>query len=101
VLAARFDDVAIGCLMPMLTRVAVVGEDDVDQVLADVVHIALNRGEHDRALAAAGIDLGHVRLEVRDRHLHHLGALQHERQLHLPAAEQLAHGPSSRPAGGR
>ena len=27
--------------------VAVVGQDDVDQVLADVVHVALDRGEHD------------------------------------------------------
>jgi hypothetical protein len=32
--------------------VAVIGEDDVDQVLADVVHITLDRGEHDCALAA-------------------------------------------------
>ena len=32
--------------------VAVVGEDDVDQVLADVVHVALDRGQHDAALAA-------------------------------------------------
>ena len=28
-------------------RVAVVGQDDVDQVLADVVHVALDRGQHD------------------------------------------------------
>jgi hypothetical protein len=27
---------------------------------------------------------------VRDGRLHRLGALQHERQLHLPAAEQFA-----------
>ena len=32
-------------------RVAVVGQDDVDEVLADVVHVALDRGQHDRALA--------------------------------------------------
>ena len=32
--------------------VAVVGEDDVDQVLADVVDVALHGGEHDAALAA-------------------------------------------------
>src|SRR5438270_5240723 len=31
----------------------------------------------------------HVLLEVADRGLHHLGALQHERQLHLTGAEQL------------
>ena len=32
-------------------RVAVVGQDDVDEVLADVVDVALDRGQHDRALA--------------------------------------------------
>ena len=32
--------------------VAVVGQDDVDEVLADVVDVALDRGQHDRALAA-------------------------------------------------
>ena len=30
--------------------VAVVGEDDVDEVLADVVDVALDGGEHDPAL---------------------------------------------------
>ena len=69
--------------------VAVVGQDDVDEVLADVVHVALDRGEHDRALAAV-VGLLHVRLEVGDGGLHHLGRLQHERQLHLAGAEQLA-----------
>src|SRR5205807_1547345 len=29
---------------------AVVAEDDLDQVLADVVHVALDGGEHDRPL---------------------------------------------------
>ena len=42
-----------------------------------------------RALAA-GVGLLHVRLEVRDRGLHRLGALEHERQLHLAPAEELA-----------
>ncbi len=36
------------------------------------------------------VGLLHVRLEVRDRRLHHLGGLEHERQLHLPRPEQLA-----------
>ena len=38
----------------------------------------------------AVVDLLHVRLEVGDRGLHRLGRLQHERQLHLAGAEQLA-----------
>ena len=72
--------------------VAVVREDDVDEVLADVVHVALHRRQHDTALRRTGAVVGpvHVRFEVRDRTLHRLGRLQHERQLHLAGAEQLA-----------
>ncbi len=69
--------------------VAVVGQDDVDEVLADVVNIALDGGQDDLALALA-LDFFHERFEVGDGGLHRLGALQHERQLHLPAAEQIA-----------
>ena len=69
--------------------VAVVGQDDVDQVLADVVHVALDRGEHDAALAVV-VGLLDVRLQVGHRRLHDLGRLEHERQLHLAGAEQLA-----------
>ena len=71
--------------------VAVVGQDDVDEVLADVVHVALDRGQHDAALDLA-LDAVHVRLQVGHRGLHHLGRLEHERQLHLTGAEQLADG---------
>ncbi len=70
--------------------VAVVRQNNVDQVLADVVDVALHGREHDRAFVAA-LDPLHVRLEVSDRGLHGLGALEHERELHLAAAEQFAH----------
>ena len=43
--------------------VAVVGQDDVDEVLADVVHVAAHRGEHDRALLLA-LDPLHERFEI-------------------------------------
>ncbi len=69
--------------------VAVVGQDDVDQVLADVVDVALDGADHDPALAA-GAAAFQVRFEVGHGPLHRLGRLQHERQLHLPGAEQLA-----------
>ena len=71
--------------------VTVVRQDDVDQVLADVVDVALDRGQQDLALAGVVVGL-HVRLEVGHRRLHHLGRGQHERQLHLAGAEQLADG---------
>ena len=38
------------------------------------------------------VGLLHVRLQVGDCGLHHLGGLQHERQLHLPGTEQLTDG---------
>jgi len=31
-----------------------------------------------------------VRFEIADSHLHRLGGLEHERQLHLAGAEQIA-----------
>ena len=71
--------------------VAVVGADDVDQVLADVVYVALHRGEHEFALARGARHLVHVRLEVAHGHLHGFGTLQNERQLHLSRTEQFAH----------
>ena len=67
--------------------VAVVGQDDLDQVLADVVDVALDRREHDFALAD-GLGLVHVRFEMRDRGLHRLGRLQHLGDDHLVGVEQ-------------
>lgn len=69
--------------------VPVVREDDVDEVLADVVHVAAHRGEHDRALRVP-FDALHVRLEVAYRRLHRLGGLQHEGKLHLAGAEEVS-----------
>ena len=68
--------------------VAVVGEDDVDQVLADVVHVTLDGGEHD-ASASALVALFHVGLQVGDRRLHRLGALEDEGELHLAGREEV------------
>ena len=70
--------------------VAVVRGDDVDEVLADVVDVALHRADDELALRRRAVDAVHVRLEVGDRRLHRLRRLQHERQLHLPGTEQLA-----------
>ena len=71
---------------------AVVGEDDVHQVLADVVDITLHRGDQELALARAlTLAFFHVRLEVSHGGFHRLGALQHEGELHLAAAEQFTH----------
>jgi hypothetical protein len=74
--------------------VAVVREDRLDQVLADVVHVAEHRGEHDAPLGHIGALL-EVALELRDGLLHDLGALQHERQDELTRTElvtDLLHG---------
>ena len=69
--------------------VAVVGEDRVDERLADVVHVAEHGRQHDRALRVA-LELVEVLLELRDGLLHHLGALEHERQDQLAGAELVA-----------
>ena len=70
-------------------------EHDADDVLADVVHVALDRRHDDRALRRAsvagarlfGLD---VRNQVRDGLLHHPRALDDLRQEHLAGAEQVA-----------
>ena len=73
--------------------VVVAAEDDADDVLADVVDVALDRGEHDlpaRAAVAAGLLGLHERLQVGDGALHRPRALHHLRQEHLPGAEEVA-----------
>ena len=77
------------CLPRSTTRVAVVGEDRVDERLADVVHVAEHGRQHDRALRVA-LELVEVLLELRDGLLHDLGALEHERQDQLAGAELVA-----------
>ncbi len=57
--------------------VAIVGEDDVDQVLANVVHVALDGREH-HASTSTLVALFHERFEVGNSGLHGLGALEHE-----------------------
>ena len=71
--------------------VAVVCANDVDQVLADVVHVALHGGQHEFSFARRTSNFVHVRLEVADSSLHRLGTLQDEGQLHLAGTEQFAH----------
>ena len=70
-------------------RVAVVGEDRVDQRLADVVDVAEHGRDHDLALGVA-LDPLEVVLELGDGALHHLGRLQHEGQDQLAGAELVA-----------
>src|SRR5918994_86730 len=69
--------------------VPVVGQDDVDEVLADVMDIALDGGEHHAGLTTARRAL-EVWLQMTYGGLHGLGGLQHEGQLHLSCAEQIA-----------
>jgi hypothetical protein len=69
-------------------------EHHADDVLADVVHVALDRGHDDlaeRARRVAGLLLGlDERLEVSDRLLHDARRLHHLRQEHLAGAKQVA-----------
>src|SRR5262249_58441786 len=89
--------------------VVVAGEHDADDVLADVVHVTLDRGEHDLALrppptspspstlpaiAQRLLLLGlHERLEVGHRALHHPAARDYLRQEHPAPPAQHAHHP--------
>ena len=76
--------------------VVVALEHDADDVLADVVHIALHRRHQDLAGGWPGIEAGQllfffeVGLQIGDRLLHHARGLHHLRQEHLAGAEQVA-----------
>ena len=73
--------------------VAVAGHHYRDDVLADVVHVALDRGNQHaprlgRGLLAAAFDVGG---QHRHGALHDAGALDHLGQEHLARAEERAH----------
>ena len=73
--------------------VSVVAQDDLNQVLADVVHVALNRGQHHLSLDG-GLRLLHVGLQMADRELHGLGGLQdlgHDQLVGVELAANLGH----------
>ena len=70
--------------------VAVVRQNDVDEILADVVHVAFDGRQHHRAFGGRAALLLHERFEKTHRRFHRFGRLQHERQLHLAAAEEIA-----------
>ena len=79
--------------------VVVAGQNDADDVLANVVHVALDGCEHDLSLRLdhlAGRSqrslLGfHEGRQVRHGLLHHAGRLDHLGQEHLAGSEQIAH----------
>jgi hypothetical protein len=70
-------------------RVAVVGQDRVDQRLADVVDVAEHGRDHDLALAVA-LDPVEVSLQPGDCALHHFRRLQDEGQDQFAGAELVA-----------
>ena len=78
--------------------VAVAGQDDADDVLADVVHVALHRRHQDLGVGlldpAGGEERGllllHEGFEIGHGALHHAGRLHDLRQEHLAGAEEVA-----------
>ena len=68
-------------------------EHHADDVFADVVDIALDRGQHDPAVAAP-LTIGLFRLDKRNQvshgFFHHPRRFHHLRQEHLAGAEQVA-----------
>ena len=86
--ALRFDHYA-----QVADLVAVAGHHHRDDVLADVVHVALDRGDEHLAgrvgaLSGALLDVGR---QGRYGALHHAGRLDHLRQEHSALAEEPAH----------
>ena len=75
--------------------VVVTLQHHADDVLADVVHVALDRRHKDFSglgLLAVGVLVFHIGDENGDRLFHHPRALDHLGQEHLAGAEQVADG---------
>ena len=73
--------------------VIVAGQNDANDVFADIVDIAFHRG-HENAALRAGIRIRsalgfHERGEPSDGFFHHTGAFHHLRQEHFPFAEEV------------
>ena len=72
---------------------AVALQDDADDVLADVVHVAFHRRHQDLAVGfGRGVQRFfrlHIRHQVGHRFLHDAGRLDHLRQEHLAVAKQV------------
>jgi hypothetical protein len=98
VLARRFEDLVGRHHHAQVDDLVVVAlQHDADDVLADVVHVALDRGHQDLAggccsplAAASSFSASMNGMQVGDRLLHHARALDHLRQEHLARAEQVA-----------
>ena len=85
----RIDDLLQRLLdADVVDRVSVVGQNDVDQVLADVMDIAGDRCKHDGASPGVSLDFLHERLKSGDRLLHDLRGLKNERKLHSTVTEE-------------
>ena len=72
--------------------VAVVAEDDIDQVFTDVVDVAFDGGNNHGAFVAGVVGCLHVVFEVGDGVFHGFGGLEDKGELHLAGAEEFAHG---------
>src|SRR6266516_2025099 len=87
----RLDNV-IGRLLDsqIVDRVPVVRQDDIYQVLADVVDIALDSRQHDAPLGRIR-SLVHELFEIIHGGFHHLGGIENRWELHLAAPEEISH----------
>ncbi len=70
-------------------RVAVVREDNLDEIFSDVVNVAFHGGQHDFA-AGRGIGFFHELLEVSDGGLHRFRRLKHFGDDQLVVVEETA-----------
>ncbi len=70
--------------------IAVVAKDDLDEVLADVVDVALDGGQHDGG-PGGRVGLLHEGLEIANRRLHGLRRLEHLGHDELVVVEEAAH----------
>ncbi len=69
----------------------VASQHDAENILSDVMDVALDGGEQDARLAGAVLGGAHVGLQDLDGVAHHLGGLDDLREEHLAGGEAFAH----------
>ena len=91
VLHRRFDDRIRRLLDPEVHySVAIVGQNDVHQIFANIMNITLHRGYHDSSFLRSSLLL-HLGLEISHSLLHHRRGIKHRRQLHLARTKKFAY----------
>ena len=92
VLLVGFDNAIDGLLDAQVNNaIAVVGQNNIHQVFANVVNIPFDSRDDENAFCLPGVFIFHEGFQEGDSSFHRFGGLQYKGELHLTRAEEFAH----------